>query len=82
MIIVLLDYEVQDNLINKSYVKSNIISFKQKSQSMILCLVDGRETHKKDLIQYISIILEINDHIKFIILDISNIIHDIILDLS
>ena len=81
MIITLLDYEVQDNLINESYVKSNVISFKQKSQSMILYLIDEEEIHKKDLIQFISIILEINDHKEFIILDISNIIHDIIFDL-
>ena len=81
MIITLLDCEIQDNLINESYVKSNVISFKRKSQFMILYLADGKEIHKKDLIQFISVILEIDDHKKPITLDISNITHDIILDL-
>ena len=49
---------------------------------MILYLIDGKEIHKKDFIQFDSIILEIDDYKKFIILDISNITHDIILDFS
>jgi len=49
---------------------------------MILYLIDEKEIHKKDFTQFVLIILEIDDHKKSIILDISNIIHDIILDLS
>ena len=49
---------------------------------MILYLIDEKEIHKKDLIQFVSIILEIDDYKKFIILDILNIIYDIIFDFS
>ena len=82
MTIALLDCETQDSLINELYIKSNVISFKWKSQLMILYLVDEKKIHKKDFTQFASVILEIDDHKKLIILDISNITHDIILDLS
>ena len=48
---------------------------------MILRLADGKEAHKKDLIQYAPVILELDNHKEPIALDISNITHDIILGL-
>jgi hypothetical protein len=48
---------------------------------MILRLADGKEADNKDLIQYAPVILELGNHKEPLALDISNLIHDIILGL-